>query len=85
MPNSYLGDKESISRVKLAIVADGRFAETSVWAEAQDRLVRGLDDEEAVWGAAGGISRPLHFANGPLEAKRQQVFAGHCHHGNTQQ
>ena len=39
MPNSYLYDEEIISRVKKAIDADGRFAETSVWAEGQRRWV----------------------------------------------
>lgn len=67
LPSSYLYDKEIIPRVKKAILADGRFADTSVWAEGQrrwvwvkgcvrrkdqaealERLVRGLDDVEAV-------------------------------------
>ncbi len=67
LPNSYLYDKEIIPRVKLAIVADGRFSETSLWiegqrrwvwlkgcvrtraeAEALERLVRSIDDVEAV-------------------------------------
>jgi hypothetical protein len=67
LPNSYLYDKEIIPRVKTAILADGRFAGTSVWiegqrrwvrlkgcvrtraeAEALERLVRGIDDVEAV-------------------------------------
>ena len=67
LPNSYLYDKEIIPRVRTAILADGRFAETSVWAEGQrrwvtlkgcvrtrgeaaalERLVRGIDDVEAV-------------------------------------
>jgi len=67
LPNSYLYDNEIIRRVKKAIVADGRFADTSVWAEGQrrwvwlkgcvrteaqrqalERLVRELDDVEAV-------------------------------------
>ena len=67
LPNSYLYDKEIIPRVKKAILADGRFADTSVWAEGQrrwvwvkgcvrrkeqvevlEKLVRGLDDVEAV-------------------------------------
>jgi hypothetical protein len=67
LPNAYLYDKEIIPRVKKAIVADGRFADTSVWVEGQrrwvwlkgcvrrreqaqalERLVRGLDDVEAV-------------------------------------
>lgn len=67
LPNSYLYDKEIIPRVKKAILASGRFADTSVWAEGQrrwvwlkgcvrrkdeaaalERLVRGIDDVEAV-------------------------------------
>jgi hypothetical protein len=67
LPNSYLYDKEIIPRVQKAILADGRFAATSVWAEGQrrwvtlkgcvrtraeadalGRLVRGIDDVEAV-------------------------------------
>lgn len=39
LPNSYLYDKEIIPRVKKAILADGRFAGTSVWAEGQRRWV----------------------------------------------
>ncbi len=39
LPNSYLYDQEIISRVKKAIDADGRFADTSVWAEGQRRWV----------------------------------------------
>jgi BON domain len=67
LPNSYLYDKEIIPRVQMAILADGRFAETSIWLEGQrrwvwikgcvrhkdqakalERLVRGIDDVEAV-------------------------------------
>jgi BON domain len=67
LPNSYLYDKEIIPRVKKAILASGRFAGTSVWAEGQrrwvwlkgcvrsrqqakalERLVRDIDDVEAV-------------------------------------
>lgn len=67
LSNSYLYDNEIIPRVEKAILADGRFAGTSVWAEGQrrwvwlkgcvrrkdqadalERLVRGLDDVEAV-------------------------------------
>ena len=67
LPNAYLYDKEIIPRVKTAILADGRFAETSVWVEGQrrwvwlkgcvrtraqadalQRLVRQIDDVEAV-------------------------------------
>lgn len=39
LPNSYLYDKEIIPRVRKAIVADGRFADTSVWVEGQRRWV----------------------------------------------
>ena len=40
LPNSYLYDKEIIPRVKKAIEANGRFAQTSsVWAEGQRRWV----------------------------------------------
>jgi osmotically-inducible protein OsmY len=39
LPNSYLYDREIIPRVRKAILADGRFADTSVWAEGQRRWV----------------------------------------------
>lgn len=39
LPSSYLYDKEIIPRVQKAILADGRFADTSVWAEGQRRWV----------------------------------------------
>lgn len=40
LPNAYLYDAEIIPRVKKAIDADGRFAQTtSVWAEGQRRWV----------------------------------------------
>jgi osmotically-inducible protein OsmY len=39
LPNSYLYDKEIIPRVKKAILADGRFSDTSVWTEGQRRWV----------------------------------------------
>jgi len=39
LPNSYLYDKEIIPRVEKAILADGRFADTAVWAEGQRRWV----------------------------------------------
>ena len=39
LPNSYLYDKEIIPRVKQAILADGRYSETSVWIEGQRRWV----------------------------------------------
>ncbi|MGA7985238.1 MAG: BON domain-containing protein [Burkholderiales bacterium] len=86
LPNSYLYDKEIIPRVSMAILASGRFAGTSVWAEGQrrwvwlkgcvrsreqaealERLVRDIDDVEAVIdqlvvvgkGAAGGAGAPV--------------------------
>jgi len=39
LANSYLYDQEIIPRVQKAILADGRFADTSVWAEGQRRWV----------------------------------------------
>src|SRR5258708_15624283 len=39
LSSSYMYDKEIVARVKKAILADGRFAETSVWAEGQRRWV----------------------------------------------
>jgi hypothetical protein len=39
LPNAYLYDKEIVPRVQKAIVADGRFAGTSVWALGQRRFV----------------------------------------------
>ena len=39
LPNSYLYDQEIIPRVRKAILSDGRFAQTSVWAEGQRRWV----------------------------------------------
>lgn len=39
LPNSYMYDKEIVPRVKKAVEADGRFADTSVWAEGQRRWV----------------------------------------------
>lgn len=39
LPNSYLYDKEIIPRVKQAILADGRFADSSIWVEGQRRWV----------------------------------------------
>jgi len=67
LPNAYLYDKEIIPRVKKAILATGRFSDTSIWVEGRRRwvwlkgcvrgradidalvrLVRGVDDVEAV-------------------------------------
>lgn len=39
LPNAYLYDQEIIPRVKQAILADGRFSETSIWVEGQRRWV----------------------------------------------
>ncbi len=39
LPNAYLYDKEIIPRVEMAILADGRFAQTSVWVEGRRRWV----------------------------------------------
>ena len=39
LPNAYMYDKEIIPRVKQAILFDGRFGDTSVWAEGQRRWV----------------------------------------------
>jgi hypothetical protein len=39
LPNAYLYDAEIIPRVRQAILYDGRFADTSVWAEGQRRWV----------------------------------------------
>jgi hypothetical protein len=39
LPNAYLYDKEIIPRVRKALLADGRFGDTSVWAEGQRRWV----------------------------------------------
>jgi len=39
LPNAYLYDKEIIPRVKKSILADGRFAQTSIWVEGQRRWV----------------------------------------------
>lgn len=39
LPNSYLYDQEIVPRVKKAILADGRFADTSIWVEGQRRWV----------------------------------------------
>lgn len=39
LPNAYLYDREIIPRVKKAVDADGRFADTSVWALGQRRWV----------------------------------------------
>jgi hypothetical protein len=39
LPSSYDYDKEIVPRVKKAILADGRFSDTSIWAEGQRRWV----------------------------------------------
>lgn len=39
LPNSYMYDKEIIARVAKALRVDGRFTDTSIWAEGQRRWV----------------------------------------------
>jgi BON domain len=39
LPNAYMYDKEIIPRVEKAILADGRYPETSIWIEGQRRWV----------------------------------------------
>lgn len=39
LPNAYLYDKEIVPRVKKAILADGRFAQSSIWIEGRRRWV----------------------------------------------
>ncbi len=39
LPNAYLYDKEIIPRAQKAIVADGRFSQSSIWVEGQRRWV----------------------------------------------
>lgn len=39
LPNSYLYDKEIVPRVSKAILADGRFSDSSVWVQGQRRWV----------------------------------------------
>jgi hypothetical protein len=39
LPNSYMYDQEIIPRVKKAILADGRFNDSSIWVEGQRRWV----------------------------------------------
>ena len=39
LPNAYLYDREIVPRVKKAIEADGRFADSSIWIEGQRRFV----------------------------------------------
>jgi hypothetical protein len=39
LPNAYLYDKEIIPRVEKAILADRRFAQTSIWVEGRRRWV----------------------------------------------
>ncbi|HZE62155.1 MAG TPA: BON domain-containing protein [Burkholderiales bacterium] len=39
LPNSYRYDKEIIPRVEKAILADGGYADTSVWVQGQARWV----------------------------------------------
>ena len=39
LPNAYQYDREIVPRVKKAIEADGRFADSSIWVEGQRRWV----------------------------------------------
>lgn len=39
LPSAYLYDAEIVPRVKKAILADGRFEDTSIWVEGQRRWV----------------------------------------------
>ncbi len=39
LPNAYLYDSEIVPRVKKAILADGRFGDTSIWVQGQRRWV----------------------------------------------
>jgi len=54
LPNAYLYDAEIIPRVQKAVTMDGRFGETSVWAEGQRRwvwltgCVRSADESKAI-------------------------------------
>ncbi len=61
LPNSYLYDREIVPRVKKAIEADGRFADTSVWVQGQRRWV---------W-LEGCVARPEQAAQ--LEALVRQI------------
>mgnify|MGYP001217047329 FL=1 len=54
LPNAYLYDQEIIPRVSKAILADGRFPDTSIWVEGQRRwvflkgCVRSLEQGQAI-------------------------------------
>jgi hypothetical protein len=61
LPNAYLYDREIIPRVKKAILADGRFGDTSIWVEGQRRWV---------W-LKGCVARPEQLAE--LEALVRQI------------
>lgn len=39
LPNAYLYDREIIPRVRQAVLVDGRFTDTSIWALGQRRAV----------------------------------------------
>ena len=39
LPNAYLYDAEIVPRVRKALLADGRFANTSIWVQGQRRWV----------------------------------------------
>ena len=61
LPSSYLYDKEIIPRVKTAILADGRFAGTSVWALGQRRwvILKGCVRTETERKALEGLVRAI--------------------------
>ena len=61
LPNAYLYDREIMPRVRKAVAADGRFADTSVWAEGQRRwiwlkgCVRSAEQAEALAALLRGL------------------------------
>ncbi|MDN3921909.1 BON domain-containing protein [Roseateles violae] len=61
LPNSYLYDKEIMARVVRAVAADGRFADSSVWATGQRRwivlqgCVRSREQARALVELLGGV------------------------------
>jgi len=76
LPNSYLYDKEIIPRVEKAVLADGRFADTSVWAEGQRRwvllkgCVRSKDQAEALQQLVRGLDDVEEVINQLVVRKR---------------
>jgi osmotically-inducible protein OsmY len=61
LPSSYLYDQEIIPRVRKAILADGRFADTSLWIEGQRRWVwlKGCVRTRAQADALGRLARQI--------------------------